>query len=291
LISPLHTPRILSSAGSISPRLASTTSPSSYSHNPYTFNQSKIFHQSFTTQDGLSQHSDSSSFPSPAVGAEFPAVEFDETTLTLTIPELSDQHNAAQSGRTMHHTSLSGFVPHVPFPTEAFVPPTTQAPKDQLSRIFIGQLPYNATDMEICWLFWHFAGIPVFHIERIVQWRKNRQPSGCVHAYVFERDRIAVMSLDHTLLFDDCGVWVAETSPQRRQLEDYCSFLSDHRESRPFQRPYQMVRVQEAVSTYHPKQGAAHYHPAAGADSSAPARFNGINAAASRPMRETHVTW
>jgi len=224
----------------ISPRRAATAddSPQFYHHNPYSNRDSKIFclassGASIISHDGLS-HCGSTAGESPKTPEEFPPV----------LPEVDDAPT---------HTALAGRISFCRFPANNFSVPTTHVPKEQMCRLFIGQLPYAISDASLSWVFLTLCHAPLFYIERIIQWKKGRQPSGCVHAYCFPQHQDAIMSLDQKILFDDQGVWFAANDvEQQEHLKGYCAFLAANREQRPFQRPYQMMRLELATSTYRP---------------------------------------
>jgi len=150
------------------------------------------------------------------------------------------------------HGALHGHVSFLPFPTESFAIPQTSCPREKMTRLFIGQLPYDFTDMELSWLVFHVCGgHAVFHIERIVRWRAGRKPSGCVHAYCFPADADALLvGLNDRLLFDDTGVWVSRNETEMRHLGRYCAAMKADPTLRPTQCPSQPVTAQLATSDY-----------------------------------------
>jgi len=163
----------------------------------------------------------------------------------------------------MIHPALVGKVSFMPFPTMAYpVPsPVEYLEKADMSRLFLGQLPYGVTDMELAWLFGEIAhGSQGYYTERImkksqVAASKQRMPTGCIHTYCDPRDvPMMIEALNKRVLFDDCGIWYAASPAQYRALHEYCKRMKDDASLRPADRPYQPVVVQEAHSTYVPNE-------------------------------------
>ena len=157
------------------------------------------------------------------------------------------------------HLQLEGYVSFVPYPTEEFHPPTAAAaiPKEAMARVFIGQLPYQVTDMQLDWLCYTFGrGAAVHHPERITKhdpMRGCKVPTGCIHAYCDNEIAAEMLSAMHKrLLVDDSGVWYAETPEQQNILTDYCQMMKNDRTRRFQNRPYDTVVAQYATSSYVP---------------------------------------
>lgn len=157
------------------------------------------------------------------------------------------------------HTELEGRVRFVPYPAEGVEVPATTAPREKLARLFIGQLPYGVTDMQLAWLCCVVADQrPVFNIERIIKWNNGHQPKGCVHAYCNQEDAdYLIATLNRRVLVDDVGVWYAEDEAQRMALENYCAEMKTDPRKRFRERPYQPVVVQRAMSTFVLRRSAA----------------------------------
>ena len=159
----------------------------------------------------------------------------------------------------MLHPSLYGRVSFHPFPSRSFECPAEPdaRPKADLLRIFIGQLPYDVSDMELRWLCWTFAGAHVHNPERILKhdWKTGKRlPTGCVHVYCTPESARRLMSFMHKrVLVDDNGVWFARDESEMLMMRDYCGALKQERYSRPNHRPYGSIVVQEALSTFVPR--------------------------------------
>lgn len=153
------------------------------------------------------------------------------------------------------HSALTDRVTFVPYPAYSVPVAVTNMPKEQLARVFIGQLPYGVTDMQINWMVHIFGeGRPIFNVERIIKWNNNHQPKGCVHAYCYQEDADAVIALlNRKILFDDAGVWYANGAAEQEVLEDYCADMKHDPKKRFRDRPYQPVVVQRAQSTFVPR--------------------------------------
>ena len=157
------------------------------------------------------------------------------------------------------HQELEGQAAFMPYPTEEFYCAGPELPKDQMARLFIGQLPYGVTNMQLQWLCATFGnGVAVHFPERIV---KNdalktgaKIPTGCVHAYCHPEDVEALMAGMHKkLLIDDTGVWFTQNLTELAALHGYTAVMKKDRTQRPMNRPYDTVVIQLATSTYVPR--------------------------------------
>ena len=155
------------------------------------------------------------------------------------------------------HTQLAGKVSFMAYPVDEFYRPPEPMRKDQMARIFIGQLPYQVTDMQLNWLCHTFAmGASVYFPERITKSdaiTRAKIPTGCIHAYCDPAivDDI-LKGLHKRLLIDDTGVWYANSREEEEELAAYCTTMKSHRSKRPHNRPYTTVVAQHATSTYVP---------------------------------------
>lgn len=179
------------------------------------------------------------------------------------------------------HTALYGKVSFTPYPTTEFAPqvPETDG-SEETARVFIGQLPYHVTDMQLNWLCYTFGGNHMVHSpERIMKKQPNgdRLPTGCIHAYCPTKAVSALATGMHKrLLVDDTGVWYARTQSQVVALEEYVQAMKINKHKRVAHRPYDTVVVQLAHSTYVPKTQAAQFaHPAAAACNNTTQSFHG----------------
>jgi hypothetical protein len=155
------------------------------------------------------------------------------------------------------HLELWGRVPFVPYPSTEFVAPPPPMPKSDMVRVFLGQLPYQVTDMQLQWLCYMFGnGGAVYFPERIMkrdEKKDMRLPTGCIHAYCDPAILEALaLGMHKKILVDDTGVWVAQDDFQQQELRDYSAFLKADPRRRVPNRPYDTVVVQTATSTYHP---------------------------------------
>lgn len=167
------------------------------------------------------------------------------------------------------HGQLEGIVSFVSYPTEEFHHPGKEStsddsnstgaafPKEQgkMSRLFLGQLPYQVTDMQLDWLCFTFGqGGAVQYPERITKhdpMRGCKVPTGCIHAYA-DNDCVQSMlnAMHKRILVDDTGVWFAETQEQYNILNDYCMMMKNDRTKRYQNRPYDTVVAQFATSSF-----------------------------------------
>jgi len=155
------------------------------------------------------------------------------------------------------HTQMANKVSFLPYPDEEFFAPGPSLPKDHMSRVFIGQLPYQVTDMQLQWLCSTFGnGVSVHYLERIVKHDKSgaKLATGCVHAYCRPDQVEALMDGMHKkLLIDDTGVWYAQNDVELEALSAHTTQMKKDRRKRPQNRPYDTVVAQLATSTYVPK--------------------------------------
>jgi len=162
------------------------------------------------------------------------------------------------------HPTLWGRVSFVPYPTGEFRAPTPPPEDAELVRVFIGQLPYFVTDMQLSWLCHAFGGgSAVVYPERIMKKQPNgeRLPTGCIHAYATpEAVEIMALGMHKRMLVDDTGVWHADSQDEAEFLGDYVAAMKQDRGMRVPGRPYDSVVVQMATSTYIPRHVAQKPH-------------------------------
>jgi hypothetical protein len=127
------------------------------------------------------------------------------------------------------HPSLWGLVSFVPYPVEEFVAPPAELPADkEVVRVFVGQLPYFVTDMQLAWLCHTFGGGNLVAFpERIMKRQPNgeRLPTGCIHAFATE-EAVAAMATACTSV---C-LWTTRACGTRRPAR---SLRSSRTTSRP----------------------------------------------------------
>ncbi len=151
----------------------------------------------------------------------------------------------------MRHPGLWGYIAYV-----GFVPPAEPAcpadpPKAMLKRLFIGQLPLRFTDRQLEHaIAVATGGLRVMHIERIVKWTQNREPTGCAHAYCRGEDQAAIIGASKRVLFDTFGMWCAQPGGEAAMLAAYM------RQVPAPPRPYTtgLVTVEKAKSSYQPDE-------------------------------------
>ena len=152
------------------------------------------------------------------------------------------------------HTPLAGKVSFTPYPKKEFYRPPEPMPKDAMARVFIGQLPYQVTNMQLNWLCHTFGrGACVYFPERITKHdaSKTKIPTGCIHAYCDPSVVGDLMAGMHKrLLIDDTGVWCAKSAAEQEALTEYCLAMKKDRSCRYHNRPYDTVVAQLATSRY-----------------------------------------
>lgn len=160
---------------------------------------------------------------------------------------------------TLHGHGLEGRVSFIPYPTEEFVNPNKEVhhvpSEGHMSRVFLGQLPYQVTDMQLDWLCFTFGNGGAVHFpERITKhdpMRGCKVPTGCIHAYA-DNDNVTQMlnQMHKRILVDDTGVWFAGDANEQSTLNDYCMMMKNDRTKRYQNRPYDTVVAQFATSSF-----------------------------------------
>lgn len=167
------------------------------------------------------------------------------------------------------HTQMANLVSFLPYPEQEFQACAPALPKEAMSRVFLGQLPYAVTDMQLQWLCSTFGnGASIHHAERIVKHDTGKTgakiPTGCIHAYCHPDQVDALMNGMHKrLLIDDTGVWYAQSDAELDALCSYTATMKKDRSKRPHNRPYDTVVAQLATSTYVPKPPSYFNHRSA----------------------------
>jgi hypothetical protein len=194
----------------------------------------------------------------PSVGPLFPSPPFDDDVLYdggYEADELLPEAPQAPAG-TLHAATLWGRVTFVEYPVTQFHTAAAKPEDRDMVRVFIGQLPYFVTDMQLSWLCATFGGGNVVaYPERIMKRQPNgdRLPTGCIHAYASVHAVEAMASGMHKrMLVDDTGVWHAQSAAEFDVLSSYVASMKADRSMRVPNRPYDTVVVQLATSTYVP---------------------------------------
>lgn len=151
------------------------------------------------------------------------------------------------------HIDLHARMSFYAYPARGEDVPTFHAPlpKEDMVRIFIGQLPFGTTSEQLEWVIQEVTRLPVYFTESIHNWTGEKQSKGCAHTYCHPADADAIINALHRrALIDDTGIWVAETEDERRILEAYCMSMKKDKLRRFQQRPCQPVVAQRATSTF-----------------------------------------
>eukprot|EP00331_Platyophrya_macrostoma_P011831 CAMPEP_0176431374 /NCGR_PEP_ID=MMETSP0127-20121128/14781_1 /TAXON_ID=938130 /ORGANISM="Platyophrya macrostoma, Strain WH" /LENGTH=253 /DNA_ID=CAMNT_0017813383 /DNA_START=58 /DNA_END=819 /DNA_ORIENTATION=- len=155
------------------------------------------------------------------------------------------------------HTALIGRVNFVPYPLAGEeIPklPLPSASKANLTRLFLGQLPYGTTAEQLQWVVHEVSRRAVYFTETIHTWTGEKQCKGCAHTYCAADDASTIIEkLHRRALIDDTGIWVAETEDECDALENYCESMRVDKSKRHHLRPCQPVVAQMAVSSFVPK--------------------------------------
>jgi len=192
----------------------------------------------------------------------------------------ADQQEDPARDTAVLHPQLQGYVTFIPYPSDSHPVPEQDMPREQLTRVFLGQLPYRVTHMQLAWLCDTIApGTALFGIETIMKktgMKGKRLPTGCIHALTRpEHVDYLIACLSHRVLFDDCGIWFAQNADEQAQLQSYCDMMKHNEHMRFRDRPYQPVVVQMATSNYGNRQMTATSTP--------PRRFSPASSVTSSP--------
>jgi hypothetical protein len=157
------------------------------------------------------------------------------------------------------HKDLQGSLNFVAYPATMKDVRVYHAPypKELMTRIFLGQLPYGTTAQQLEWIILEVSGCPVFFTEAIHNWSGEKQSKGCAHAYCDPQHADCIIArLHRQTLIDDTGIWIAETEEEHKLLEAYCMSMKKDKTRRFFHRPCQPMVAQRAISTFVPRQAA-----------------------------------
>jgi len=163
----------------------------------------------------------------------------------------------APNERLTLHKMLNGMIQHIPFPAERIdvgLPSEDELPY-MTQKVFLGQLPFHVTEMELVWLCGIF-GVRITCPQRITRRVEGElRPTGGVHVFCRPEDfEVLHQNMHKRVLFDDSGVWFAATLDEKQALDSYVRHLHQNKKLRHAGRPYDSVVVQRAMSTYVPRQ-------------------------------------
>ena len=159
---------------------------------------------------------------------------------------------------TLHINALGNRMHFCLYPTGAFENLNPLLPKRQMVRMFIGQLPYHVTEMQLGWLAYTFGGgANLYHFERITKTDHSKGgikvPTGCFHVHTAAEQVGPLLSLlNDRILVDDTGIWVADTPQEVDVLGRYCHGMKVDKTQRFQGRPYGTVVAQVSTSTFDP---------------------------------------
>ena len=168
----------------------------------------------------------------------------------------SSSHDSIASAPGVEHVDLRDrlqFRPLLPSKMEPALP----APKTELTRLFIGQLPYDVTPSDVCDIVQLCTGgKQVYGAEIIVKFNHGvRTPTGCSHAYCYPDDADTIIAaMNKRVLVDTCGAWTAKTEAEAEVLKGYCNHIKKDRSRRFPNLPCDSVVVQLAMSQFKPRQ-------------------------------------
>lgn len=199
--------------------------------------------------------------PSPAMSVS-PAASF---TFPATLPLFAVDRALSEGSATPrmarpagHAAALSHAVSFFPHPGTASQPSGTPSSlpdvdKTGLARVFLGQLPFLFTDAQLAHAIAVATGGPtLLRIERIVNWKNNRAPTGCAHGFCRPEHQQAVLSAHQRVLFDEEGVWVGHSPSEVAALGAYALRLKGSAVTAQAgnKMPTGLMSVEPAKSTY-----------------------------------------
>jgi hypothetical protein len=182
---------------------------------------------------------------------------YDDERSTFVTFNSEQPSDTPPAGAGTLHRQLQGYVHFIPYPSESFavVPPTDYELYFMTSKVFLGQLPLQVTEMQLVWICALF-GVRVALPQRITRTVDGeKRPTGGVHVYCAPQDfALLQQNLHKRLLFDDSGLWFAASEEQKHALDSYVDFLHHNKKLRKPGRPYGSVVVQAAQSTFVPRR-------------------------------------
>lgn len=179
------------------------------------------------------------------------------------------------------HAALRGEVCFVPFPPDAFDtdvgsasssssssqrvslrldrPPLPPPPVDcSMTRVFIGQLPYDLPPARLEWICAEFGGQAIARVEHITAYvpqRRAKVATGCINGYVpTEGMEDFLARLHKRVLVDSDGVWFARDEDETASLAKYCAEMQNDWRRRFPNRPSGALVAQPATSTFQQKR-------------------------------------
>jgi len=160
--------------------------------------------------------------------------------------------------RRMLHKMLITLAPHIAYPEERIDMdmPTEEELQYMTQKVFIGQLPFRVTEMQLVWLC-RLMGVRITCPQRITKKVEGGElrPTGGVHVFCRPEDYwVLHQNMHKRLLFDDTGVWFAASLQEKLALDSYVRHLHANKKLRHQGRPYDTVVIQQATSTYVPRQ-------------------------------------
>jgi hypothetical protein len=147
------------------------------------------------------------------------------------------------------HKALWGKVDYCQFPEMALPPAPPAIPKENMQRLFLGQLPYDITEENLNYALGLLVQCSVYFHERII---KRGKKTGCLHAYCAPEVLHQLRSATHSVVFDEGGFWWPSSDYQSECLTAHIATLSGDASLRPLGLPYQTMTVEEATSTFIP---------------------------------------
>uniref|UniRef100_A0A6U4PDL6 RRM domain-containing protein n=1 Tax=Neobodo designis TaxID=312471 RepID=A0A6U4PDL6_NEODS len=153
------------------------------------------------------------------------------------------------SGGRVAHTFLNGKLRYIPLPGELFVQLPPQRLQTQMGEIdrpiqmysgrgremqtvcptadlFVAQLPFNMELSALQMIFDAVASISCDIMHAAPHYKRGRSYDGCAFVKVSQAvAAILVETFHKAALFDQEGVWIADTPDQRDALAQYCGFM------------------------------------------------------------------
>jgi hypothetical protein len=108
----------------------------------------------------------------------------------------------------LHGALASQGLTFSPFPKAAgAMQPKTPEELAPLSKIFVGQVPFEISFEQMRHAIAAVSGVSIYHMEIIVDWKNSKKPKGCARVYCEEHQVEAILQANERILFDEGGVW------------------------------------------------------------------------------------
>lgn len=188
----------------------------------------------------------------PSSNNNSPTNRFGTNGMRTSAPEFVPRGVPSNSAPAAAHTFLTGKLRYILLPGDVFVQNMSQRQQQNSlglddrpiqmytgrgramqdvcpsADLFVAQLPFNMHLSALQFLFDAVAGISCDIMHAAPHYKRGRSYDGCAFVKVSVTvAQILIETFHKAALFDQAGVWVADTPEQRRVLGEYCSFMQE----------------------------------------------------------------